>query len=180
MPAATSENSGNPGTTRFPGLVSCRGGLPSVVVLVVVVLVSALMVGSPLEQSKAAGMQGGRPAAAADNAQVRIIENGRTVGGGTLVDRNWVLTALHLFDRSDDLSAYAMRFGVVDDRTDATGTANLRTFDRIVPHEQLPDLAMVHFADPVPETTWIPQLARRVPARYDRAFLFGWGHPQIP
>jgi hypothetical protein len=88
---------------------------------------------------------------------------------------NWALTALHLFDQTTDPSAYSLRFGVVDDSTDATGSANLRTLDRIVLHPQIPDLALAHFADPVPDGTWIPQLASRVPAQHDRAFLFGWG-----
>ena len=56
----------------------------------------------------------GKPPAAFDAGQVRIFENGEFAGSGTLVDRNWVLTVAHLFDRPDNPSVYAMRFDAVN------------------------------------------------------------------
>jgi hypothetical protein len=107
-------------------------------------------------------------------AQVRIFENGRRVGGGTIVDPNWVLTAAHLFDRPDNPGAYSLRFGVTDASGDSSSDSNLRQIDRIEPAPQ-GDMAMVHFADAVPSGTWIPQLSNQLPDLLSEARLYGWG-----
>lgn len=112
--------------------------------------------------------------ASADMAQVRIFENGRFVGQGTVVAPNWVLTAEHLFARVDS-TAYSLAFGVVDARQDPRDRSNLRSIDRIVLHPTLADVALVHFAQPVPPSIRIPQLAQAAPPRYSAARLFGWG-----
>jgi hypothetical protein len=101
------------------------------------------------------------------------LENGRFIGGGTLVARNWVLTNIHVL--SEGPSSYSLRFGVLDDRADATNTTNLRQIDRIVRHPSA-DLAMAYFADPVPEDTFIPRLAQNAPEDFGWAIPFGWGH----
>jgi hypothetical protein len=108
-------------------------------------------------------------------AQVRILENGRFVGGGTLVDRNWVLTTAHLFGPLDT-GAYSLRFGVIDDQNDQNTPASRRLIDGIV-RAPAGDVAMVHFADPVPAETWIPRLATGAPEPLDWARLYGWGGP---
>jgi hypothetical protein len=131
----------------------------------------ALTAGLPLPQGKA--VKNGHPAEWAA-AQVRIFENGDFKGSGTLVDRNWVLTVEHLFDRPDS-TAYTLRFGTVNDQDDASGTSNLRTLDRIEVPPGAPDLALVHFADPVPADTWIPSLATQPPTRGDWGLFYGWG-----
>jgi Trypsin len=136
-----------------------------------VALACSLVVALPLARSTA--VRNGR-ASASDAAQVRIFENGAFIGSGTLVGRNWVLTALHLLRRTDDLSPYSFRFGVTNDQGDGADTSNRRTFDRIELNENLPDLVMVHFADPVPETTWIPELATHGPSALDVVRVYGW------
>jgi hypothetical protein len=143
-----------------------RGLLLSVVLL----LATALMAVSPAPRSQA--VENGLPARS-HAAQVRVFENGEYRGGGTLVNRNWVLTTAHLFDHPDNPAASSVRFGVVNDRTDASDRTTLRTIDRVVPHPDL-DLALVHFADPVPAGTWIPDLAQEAPPELDRAVVYGW------
>jgi hypothetical protein len=105
-------------------------------------------------------------------AQVRIFRDGRFRGGGTLVGRNWALTAGHILR---DQAEHSLRFGVIDDSDDQNGDLNFRVIDRIVFHPQTPDVAMVHFAEPVPSGTWIPQLAQEVPKRYSEGNVFAWG-----
>jgi hypothetical protein len=68
-----------------------------------------------------------------------------------------------------------LRFGVVNDRTDATDSRNLRPIDRIEWNPGFADAALVHFADPVPEDTWIPGLATEAPRPRESALVYGWG-----
>ena len=112
------------------------------------VMALAMLAASPLAPGKAVT---GDPVSS-DTAQVRIFENGAPRGGGTLVDRNWVLTALHLFARPDNPAVYSVRFGVVNDQNDRNDTAHLRSVSRIVPAER-GDLALVRLASPAPEGT---------------------------
>jgi hypothetical protein len=109
----------------------------------------------------------------ADHAQIRIFRNGEVLGGGTVVAPNWVLTASHFFARIDS-TAYSIRFGTVDDSGDSASTSNLRAIDRIVLHPQLADVAMVHFAVPVPATVGIPPLASQAPPTNAVGILYGW------
>jgi hypothetical protein len=113
--------------------------------------------------------------ALAPAAQVRIFRNGVRNGLGTLVAPNWALTADHLVNHDD--STYTLRFGEINDSGD--GQENLRTIDRIVPHPNRIDLAMVHFADPVPENTWIPDLATGPPDRLTPGHAYGWGEGEV-
>jgi hypothetical protein len=108
---------------------------------------------------------------------VRIYEQGEMVGSGVLVDRNWVLTTGHHFVA--DLSQYTFRFGGTDNSQDGNSQANLRSFDRMAVHPTVPDLVMVHFADPVPDGTAIMPVATTNSFVSDpRAYLWGWGLPQ--
>jgi hypothetical protein len=109
--------------------------------------------------------------ALAPAAQVRIFKNGVREGLGTLVAPNWVLTANHVINREGD--TYTLRFGEINDGEN--DQANLRTIDRVVPHENRVDLALVHFADPVPEGTYIPDLAAGPPSALAPAHSYGWG-----
>lgn len=140
--------------------------LPGVVVLC---LTAAMVWVGPLPRG--AAVRGGLPARSSA-ASARIFEDGRFAGGATLVDRNWALTVGHIFAGA---GTYTLRFGVVDNSDDQDSIANIRTIDGIVPHPQLADVAMVHFATPVPEGTWIPPLATQAPPRYSAARLYGWG-----
>ena len=142
-------------------------GLRFVVVLVVA---SAFLAGLPWARSKAVVGE----AATSTAAQVRVFQNGVFRGSGTLVDRNWVLTAAHLFDRPDNPRIYSLRFGAVNNRNDQNDPTHLRSIDRIVLAPR-GDMAMVHFVDPVPGETWIPSLATQAPRVYDWAHLYGWG-----
>jgi hypothetical protein len=163
-----------PGATDRVGAGRSSGRLPRRRVLlsaIVPLIALALMVSFPLPRSKA--VDGGLPTAY-PTGQVRIFENGEFLAGGTLVDRNWVLTVSQYFERLDS-TAYSLRFGVVNDHDDGSDTSNLRAIDRIVLHPQAPDLALVHFADPVPSDTWIPSLAAGAPQRYAPARFFSWG-----
>ena len=139
-------------------------------IVVLLVAASALLAGLPWAQSKAVE---GDPAGSSA-AQVRLFENGEYVGSGTLVDRNWVLTTMHWFNRPDNPHIYSFRFGVVNDQNDQNDPTHLRTADRIVLAPR-GDVAMVHFAEPVPAGTWIPELADRAPGLFDWARLYGWG-----
>ena len=109
---------------------------------------------------------------------VRIYEAGNAEGSGILVDRNWVLTAGHIF--TADLSQYTFRFGGTDDSQDGNSQANLRSFDRMVVHPTVPDLVMVHITDPVPDGTAIMRVATNNPITPSRnlALLWGWGAPR--
>jgi hypothetical protein len=157
---------------RFPERVSASYVL---LLLVVVILTSTLAIVSPFEDSRAVGF---RPTKT-DAAQVIVFEHENFAGGGTLVASNWVLTASHLFNRHDNPpSAYTLRFGIIETPTDTTDTTNLRTIDRIVSNPQLPDLVLVHFANPVPDDIWIPRLSSREPSRGTSATVYGWGASQ--
>jgi hypothetical protein len=131
--------------------------------------VLALLVAGPAPQSKA--VEGGLPAGSSSGS-VRIFEGGRWAASGTLVDRNWALTSLHVFRRLD--LPHTLRFGVLNNDDDPRSTANLRTIDQVVVHPQLADVVMVHFADPVPPGTWIAPLATQAPGSYTAARLYGW------
>jgi hypothetical protein len=143
--------------------------------------IMGLGMGAPLPPSEA--VQGGLPSRT-DSAQVRVFRQGVFLGGGTLVSRNWVLTAGHLiFDSYDsanfDLSQYSVRFGAVIDENDRSDNAHLRVIDQVVTHPQLADVIMIHFADPVPEGTWIPTLAAGAPDRYSVGHFYGWGDGHV-
>jgi hypothetical protein len=103
---------------------------------------------------------------------VRLFESGDFVGGGVLADRNWVIVPSHLAQRP--AQAYSIRFGVLTNADDGSDTSNRRRIDRIVFAPQ-GGLAMMHFADPVPEGTVIALLAMAAPARFSAAYFFGWG-----
>jgi hypothetical protein len=153
--------------SRFPDGVPPRRGLVAVVAFVVT---CAVMAGSSCAPGKAAGsFTTGSPA-----AQVRIFENGLFVGSGTLVARDWVLTALHVFDHPNNPAAYSMRFGVVNDQNDANDTEHLRSIAAIVPARQ-GDMAMVRLSEPVPDGTWTPRIAAEAPDVLAWGRLYGWG-----
>ena len=139
-------------------------------IVVLLAAASALLAGLPWAQSKAVE---GDPAGSS-SAQVRLFQNGEFVGSGTLVDRNWVLTTMHQFNRPDNPHIYSLRFGAVNDQNDQNDPTHLRSADRIV-FAPRGDVAMVHFAEPVPAGTWIPRLANQAPGILDRARLYGWG-----
>jgi hypothetical protein len=109
---------------------------------------------------------------------VRIYEQGQQKGSGMLVDRNWVLTTGHLF--TADLSQYTFRFGGTDNSQDGSSQANLRSFDRMAVHPTVPDLVLVHFADPAPDSTGLMPVATTSPFSLYGAVgdLWGWGRPQ--
>jgi hypothetical protein len=156
------------------GAVRSAGRIPRnqiLLILTVPLIALALMIGLPLPQSQA--VTHGLPAAA-DSGQVRIFENGEFLGSGTLVDRNWVLTTSHHFLRLDS-TAYSLRFGAVNDQADESDTSNLRAIDRIELHPDLADVALVHFADPVPPGTWMPSLATQPPTRNAVGRFYSWG-----
>ena len=115
------------------------------------------------------------PKAGANPGEVRIFEDGEYVGTGTLVDRNWIVTAGHIFDAA--LTRYTFRFGGTHNRGDEISQANLRSFDRIVIHPTVPDLALLHFADQVSDNTAVARVATSNP--FSRSgmsgVLFGWG-----
>jgi hypothetical protein len=108
---------------------------------------------------------------------VRIYEAGLMVGSGMLVDRNWVLTAGIAIVA--DPSQYTFRFGGTDDSQDGDNQDNLRSFDRIVSHPEVPDLVMLHVTSPVPGSTPImPVITSNpfTPASLG-GVLWGWGLP---
>jgi Trypsin len=165
---ATSGTGPRSGRWRFLRRVPRGLGLP---LIVVSVLASTLLVGSPPEQSKA--LDGNPRPARSSSGQVRIFRAGQFVGGGTLVARNWVLTALHVLVATD-LGGQTVRFGVVDGAGDANDVAHLRPLAQIVPHREA-DLAMVRLTDDVPAGVWIPRLATQAPTHFAAANLYGWG-----
>ena len=138
--------------------------------VVVLVVASAFLAGLPWARSKAVVGD----ATTSSAAQVRVFENGEFRGSGTLVDRNWVLTVAHLFDRPDNPRYIFFRFGAVNNRNDQNDPTHLRSIDRIVLAPR-GDMAMVRFADPVPEGTWIPSLANQAPRVFDWAHVYVWG-----
>jgi hypothetical protein len=103
---------------------------------------------------------------------VRIFDNGVFAGGGTLVNRNWVLATRHQFFRRDNPTSYALEWGVVTNHNEPHNPANQRIIDHI---EWAPqgDLALVHFADPI--DAWTPHLASAAPLDGDWAHMYGWG-----
>jgi hypothetical protein len=140
----------------------------------VVVVAVASLLAVDLPSSQAVAGLASRPARGAAG-EVRIYENGGFIGSGTLVDRSWVLTAAHVFERPDNPAIYSFRFGTTTDADDANSNTNLRAVDRVVFNPSYPDLLMVHFADPVPADVWIPSLATAEPPRLGAAEIFGWG-----
>jgi hypothetical protein len=118
------------------------------------------------------------PQATRNPGVVRIYEQGQHRGSGMLVDRNWVLTTGHNFVAH--LSQYTFRFGGTDGSQDGNSQANLRSFDRMAVHPTVPDLVMVHFADPVPADTAIMPVATTNPFSLYGVVgdLWGWGNPQ--
>lgn len=118
------------------------------------------------------------PPAGRNPGVVRIYELGTHLGSGILVDRNWVLTTGHIFIA--DLSQYSFRFGGTDDTQDARSQDNLRTFDRMAVHPTVPELVMLHFADPVPEDTKVLPVATTNPFASSAhvGVLWGWGAPR--
>jgi Trypsin len=158
------------GTTEpRPGRGPWRRAVRGLLAMTVAVLI--LLVGAPVLHSQA--MAGGRPADSTAGS-VRIFLDGKFQGCGTLVDRNWAVTAGHLVE-DVDAGALTVRFGVVNGNDDGRDTTNARTIDRVVTHPEGADVALVHFADPVPPGTWIAPLASRAPPRYSAARLYGWG-----
>jgi hypothetical protein len=147
-----------------------RALLGSVLLLVTVVVSGAVWSGPP--GRAVVGWQ------ATNNPGVVVIyEQGQQMGSGILIDRNWVLTTGHIFVA--DLSQYTFRFGETDDGQDGNNQANLRSLDRMAVHPTVPDLAMVHFADPVPDGTAIMPVATTNPFEHDpRVTVWGWGRPQ--
>jgi hypothetical protein len=139
--------------------------------LLLAVVVSGMVWGAPPGEA-VLGRQVGR-----NPGVVRIYEFGEAAGSGILVDRNWVLTTGHIFIA--DLSQYTFRFGGTDDSQDGNSQDNLRTFDRMAVHPTVPDLVMVHFADPVPDDTAIMPIATTNPftPSTPMGILLGWGDP---
>jgi hypothetical protein len=152
------------GGPRGQGLL---GGL-----LLLVVVVSGAVWGTPPGEALV-GQQAKR-----NPGVVRIYVQGQQMGSGILVDRNWVLTTGHNFIA--DLSQFTFRFGGTDNSQDGNSQANLRSFDRMAVHPTVPDLAMVHFADPVPDGTAIMPVATTNPFSLYGVIgdLWGWGNPQ--
>jgi hypothetical protein len=131
-----------------------------------VLVAAVVMVGAPSAPSEAAPTL--RPGYS--QGAVRIYVNGEFDGSGMLVDRNWALTVWHVVDTPDD--AYSLRFGEV---IGGDPDGNLRRVDRIVRAEGGADLALLHFADPVPEGTFIPSVAAQAPRRNAALAMYGWG-----
>jgi hypothetical protein len=143
---------------------------PGLLLIMVSMLASTLVVVLPPEQSKALTLTA-RPAKTAAG-QVRIFRDGLFAGGGTLVARNWVLTALHVLSPAD-LARQWVRFGVVNGDGDAQDVAHLRPLAQIVPHPEA-DLAMVRLTDDVPAGTWIPRLSIEPLPALGRVNPYGW------
>ncbi len=133
----------------------------------------ALLVGA-MPLAHVAAVVGGETARS-NSAQVRIFGDGQFLASGTLVDRNWVLTARHVVRPLDGGPApqpLTIRFGSTN--TSRDDVSNLRAVDRVEPHPDT-DLALLHFAEPVPPYTWIPRLATTPPRRSDPVRQYGWG-----
>jgi hypothetical protein len=171
---ATSDDHDDLGDHDDHDAVRSTGRIPRnqvLLILTVPLIALALMVGLPLPQSQA--VLHGLPAAA-DSGQVRIFDNNEFLGSGTLVDRNWVLTTSHHFEHLGS-TAYSLRFGVVNDQADGSDTSNLRVIDHIELHPDIADVALVHFANPVPPGTWMPSLATQPPTRNAVGRFYSWG-----
>lgn len=155
---------------QFSGKAFCGRILPIVVaatsgLLVVLASPSKALDGSP---------------ASFHSGQVRICIDGVWVGTGTLVDREWVLTARHVVDDyldGDDLDELSVRFGVLKGEEDSP--ANLRNVDGIRQPPQRGDIALIHLDRRVPSSVWFPRrVADRDPGVRSVNFLsgslFGW------
>ncbi|HEY6798098.1 MAG TPA: trypsin-like serine protease, partial [Kineosporiaceae bacterium] len=158
------------GRRPAPSLARSLRGRISLVGTLLVFAVAALV-----SQPAAPGRAVTGDPATFSTAQVRIYYRGEFGGGGTLVDRSWVLTSQQVVPTRNP-SDYTIRFGVVNNAGDHADQTNVRRIDRIVlPPEG--DVVMVHLADPVPENMVIRQLATRPPARFSPLYAFGWGTP---
>lgn len=146
--------------TTFTG----RRATPAVIGSAMAIVLLACL----LPLARAAAVLGG-DRSTSNAAQVRIFGDGAFIASGTLVDRNWVLTARHAVVNGQ---RYTVRFGGITNRED--DDSNLRTIDRIVPHPDT-DLALIHFAEPVSPYTWIPRLATAPPQESNDVRQYGWG-----
>jgi hypothetical protein len=109
--------------------------------------------------------------ATSSTAQVRLLLHDALMGGGTLVDRNWVLTETL---PSNNPASYSFRYGVIDNASDHNDQTNVRRIDRIVLPPGGGGVSMLHFADPVPENLVMRHLATRPPERVAPVYVFGW------
>jgi hypothetical protein len=109
--------------------------------------------------------------ATSSTGQIRLYQDHFFLGGGTLVDRNWLLTSAL---PTDNPAEYGFGFGVVNI---ADGQMNVRQIDRIVSPPGGGGVSMLHFADPVAESMVMRHLATGPPARLAPVYVFGWGEP---
>jgi hypothetical protein len=131
-----------PGVARLLGRVS--RGRALLLVVVVVLGLAVGVIGSPRAPSKA--VEG--IVAPGNPGQVRILQEGNYVGGGTLVASDWVFTTGSLFTRPGHLSIYSVRFGATSSSQD--NAANLRSVSRLVfAPPELGDGVLVQLSEPV-------------------------------